>query len=85
MGIPWTLADKRRLDNIDRAANTIEPHVAEFIASHRDARHGPKVARERARKRAALPKPVNRKMTPKQFVKAWSEGGIGPVPIHILS
>lgn len=80
-----TSVDWHRLDNITRAASTIEPHVAEFIASHRDARHGPKVEKARAREREALPKDRKRKMTAKQFVKAWAEGGVGPVPIHILS
>lgn len=74
-----------RLENITRAASTIEPHVAAFMASHRDARHGPKVEKARAREREALPKDRRRKMTPKQFVKAWVEGGVGLVPVHILS
>lgn len=78
-------ADARKLAAIDAAHATVPPHVAEFIATHRDERHGPKVAAKRRRDRERLPKSSKvPALSPEArndiYADNWAMYGRGPQP-----
>lgn len=79
----WLTPEADSLSNIaeiERKTHEPTPEVEAFMARHGDARHGAAVAAERLRERQKRPTSKLRKLTPKQFEKAWREGGHGPLP-----